>query len=76
MGGDSGGGDSGGYDAAPMQYSQQKKKRELEERRVQMAEMEDRKGYYARSGSGSVTWHPSLKGTHSKRIVVDTLCIL
>jgi hypothetical protein len=52
MGSESGGGST--YDDAPMQYAQQKKKRELEERRVQMAEMEDQKGYYARSKSGNI----------------------
>ena len=55
MGGESGGGGgSGGYDAAPMDYSRQKKQREREEKRVQIAEQEDQKGYYARSGSGSI----------------------
>ena len=53
MGSESGTGGST-YDAAPMQYAQQKKKRELEERRVQMAEMEDQKGYYARSSTGNI----------------------
>ena len=54
MGSESGTGGGSTYDAAPMQYAQQKKKRELEERRVQMAEMEDGKGYYARSSSGNI----------------------
>lgn len=55
MGGESGGGgDSGGYDAAPINYSRQKKQRKREERNVLLAEQEDQKGYFARSGSGSI----------------------
>ena len=53
MGGDSN--ESGGsYDSAPMNYSRQKKQREKEEARVRLAEQEDQKGYYARSGSGDI----------------------
>jgi len=54
MGSESGSGGGSTYDDAPMKYAQQKKKRELEERRIQMAEIEDRKGYYARSGTGNI----------------------
>ena len=54
MGGDSGGGGGSSYDSAPMNYSKQKKQREKEEARVKLAEQEDQKGYYARSGSGNI----------------------
>jgi len=54
MGSESGSSGGSTYDAAPMQYAQQKKKRELEERRVQAAEIEDRKGYYAKSSTGNI----------------------
>lgn len=54
MGSESSPGGGSAYDAAPMKYAQQKKKRELEERRVQMAEMEDQQGYYARSSTGNI----------------------
>jgi len=57
--GDGGGGgfsgwQSGGYDDAPMKSSRRKKQREQEEFRVQLAEQEDRKGYYARGSGGSI----------------------
>ena len=73
MGGDSGGGgggglsnwQSGGYDSAPMDYSRQKKQREQEEFRVQLAEQEDQQGYYARGSGGNIARSSSGAGVTS-----------
>lgn len=73
MGGDSGGGgggglsnwQSGGYDSGPSNYSRQKKQREQEEFRVQLAEQEDQQGYYARGSGGSIARSSSGAGVTS-----------
>lgn len=48
----SGGGST--YDDAPMQRARQERQRKKEEQRVQIAEQEDQKGYYVRSGGNIV----------------------
>ena len=54
MGSESSGGGGSTYDAAPMNYARQKRQREREEQRVKIAEQEDQKGYYVRSGGNIV----------------------
>jgi len=67
MGSESGSsGGSGGYDAAPMDYSRQKKQRKQEEFRVQLAEQEDQKGYYARGSGGNIARSSSGTAVTSK----------